>query len=67
MSWLANLNLIHKFNLVKCSKCHACVQSKKPHKAHKATEAMNLETLELVHTDLCEMYGILTKGGKNTS
>ena len=53
-----------KFNLVKGSKCHACMQSKQPHKSYRATEARNLETLELVHTDLCEMNGILTKGGE---
>ena len=26
--WLANLNLIPKFNFVKKSKCHVCVESK---------------------------------------
>jgi hypothetical protein len=35
-----------------------------PASPHKAAEAMNLEPLELVHSDLCEMNGILTKGGK---
>ena len=65
MSRLANLNLIPKFNLVKGSKCHAYVQSKQPRKPHKTAEARNLETLELVHTDLCEMKGVLTKGGKS--
>ena len=61
---LANLNLIPKFNLVKKSKCHVCVESKQPRKPHKAAEARNLAPLELVHSDLCEMNGILTKGGK---
>jgi transposase InsO family protein len=41
-----------------------CVQSKQPCKAHKAVEARNLAPLELVHSDLCEMNGNLTKGGK---
>jgi hypothetical protein len=64
LMWLANKNLIPKFNVVKCSKCHVCVQSKQPRKPHKATEARNLAPLELVHSDLCEMNGDLTKGGK---
>jgi len=64
LMWLANLNLIPKFNLVKKSKCHICVESKQPHKPHKAAEARNLAPLELIHSDLCEMNGILTKCGK---
>jgi transposase InsO family protein len=53
-----------KFILVKKRKCHVCVESKQPCKPHKAAEARNLAPLELVHFDLCEMNGILTKGGK---
>jgi hypothetical protein len=64
LSQLANLNLILKFNLVKGSKCYVCVQSKQPCKSHKTAEARNLAPLELVHSDLCEMNGELTKGGK---
>jgi hypothetical protein len=64
VSLLANLNLIPKFDLVKGSKCHVCVQSKQPRKPHKTTEARNLAPLDLIHSDLCEMNGILTKGGK---
>jgi hypothetical protein len=40
------------------------VQSKQPRKTHKAAEARNLAPLDLIHSDLCEMNGILTKGGK---
>ena len=61
---LANLNLIPKINLVKSSKCHVCVQSKQPRKTHKAMETRNLAPLELIHSDLCEMNGELTKGCK---
>jgi hypothetical protein len=61
---LANMSLIPKFTHVKGSKCHACVQSKQTRKPHKATEPRNLAPLELVHSDLCEMNGVLTKGGK---
>jgi hypothetical protein len=64
VSRLANLNLILKFDLVKGSKCQVCVQSKQPCKPHKAAEARNLAPLDLIHSDLCEMNGILTKGAK---
>ena len=40
------------------------VQSKQPRKPQKATEMRTLAPLELVHSDLCEMNGELTKGGK---
>jgi hypothetical protein len=40
------------------------VQSKQHRKPHKAVEARNLAPLDLIHSDLCEMNGILTKGGK---
>jgi hypothetical protein len=40
------------------------VQSKQPCKPHKAAEARNLAPLDLIHFDLYEMNGILTKGGK---
>jgi len=61
---LANLSLIPKFTLVKNSKCQVCVQSKQPRKPHKAAEVRNLSPLELIHLDLSEMNGVLTKGGK---
>src|SRR3954462_7958723 len=47
------------------SKCQECVQAKQPRKPHKPMqEARNLAPLELIHSDLCEMNGVLTKGGK---
>ena len=64
MTRLAGLNLIPKFDLVKGSKCHVCVQSKQPRKPHKAAETWDLAPLELMHFDLCEMNGELTKGDK---
>jgi hypothetical protein len=64
VSWLANLNSISKFDLVKGSKFQVCVQSKQPCKPHKAAEARNLAPLDLIHSDSCEINGILTKGGK---
>jgi len=64
MSRLAKLNLIPTFTLAKGSKCHSCVQAKQPRKPHKAAEERHLAPLELIHSDLCEMNGVLTKGGK---
>jgi transposase InsO family protein len=40
------------------------VESKQPQKPHKAVEERNLAPLELIYYDLCEMNGVLTKGGK---
>jgi hypothetical protein len=40
------------------------VQSKQPRKPYKVADARNLALLDLIHSDLCEMNDILTKGGK---
>ena len=64
MSRLADMSLIPKFTFVKGSKCHACVQAKQPRKPHKPAKERNLAPLELIHSDLCEMNGELTRGGK---
>ena len=64
MMRLANLSLIPKFTIVKGSKCQICVQAKQPRKSHATVEARNLAPLELIHSDLCEMNGVLTKGEK---
>ena len=41
-----------------------CVEAKQPRKPHKAVGARELAQLELIHSDICEMNGILNKGGK---
>src|SRR3954464_11514561 len=64
MSRLSSLSLIPTFAIAKGSKCHSCVQSKQPRKPHTSAEERNLAPLELIHSDLCEMNGVLTKGGK---
>jgi hypothetical protein len=64
MTRLAKLNLIPSFTIVKGSKCQVCVQAKQPHKSHTTAEVRNLAPLELLHSDLCEMNGVLTKGEK---
>ncbi|WVZ83089.1 hypothetical protein U9M48_030269 [Paspalum notatum var. saurae] len=38
-----------------------------PRKSHKAAEERNLAPLELIHSDLCEMNGVLTKSEKRFS
>jgi transposase InsO family protein len=58
------LSLIPKLSIVKGSKCQACVQAKQPRKPHFAIDERNLTILELIHSDLCEMNGVLTMGGK---
>jgi hypothetical protein len=60
MSRLSSMSLIPKFTIAKGSKCHSCVQSKQPRKPHTAAEERNLAPLELIHSDLCEMNGVLT-------
>jgi hypothetical protein len=64
MSRLATMSLILNITIVKGSKCHSCVQSKQPRKPPKAAEKRHLAPLELIHSDLCEMNGVSTKGGK---
>jgi transposase InsO family protein len=50
--------------MVKSSKCHVCVEAKQPRKPYKDAVAKELAPLELIHSDICEMNGELTKGGK---
>jgi hypothetical protein len=41
-----------------------CVEAKQPRKPHKAAVVRELTSLDLINSDICEMNGILTKGGK---
>jgi hypothetical protein len=62
---MSRLELIPKFNIIKGSKCQSCVQAKQPQKPFKSLEEkINPAPLDLVHSDLCEMNGLLTRGGK---
>jgi transposase InsO family protein len=58
------MSLILNFSIVKGSKCHTYVQSKQSQKPHKVAEERYLAPIELVHSDICEMNGVLTEGGK---
>jgi hypothetical protein len=40
------------------------VQAKQPHKPFKSVEEKSLTPLDLIHYDLCEMNGILTRAVK---
>jgi transposase InsO family protein len=40
------------------------VQSKQLRKPHKAAQERHLAPLELIHSDICEMNGVLTEGGQ---
>jgi hypothetical protein len=55
------MSLNPKFTIAKGSKCHSCVQSKQPRKPHMVAKERNLAPLELIHSDLCEMNGVLTR------
>jgi hypothetical protein len=67
MMRLANLSLIPKFTFVNNSKSHLHVETKQTCKSHEAVKARNLANLELTHSNLCEMNGLLIKGGKDIS
>nr|CAE02261.2 OSJNBb0058J09.8 [Oryza sativa Japonica Group] len=55
--------LVFESNKVVVSK-HGYFIGKATRKPHKAAEERNLAPLELLHSYLCEMNGVLTKGGK---
>jgi transposase InsO family protein len=67
MSQLSSLNLILNLSIAKGFKCQNCVQSKQPRKPHKTDEERYLTPLELIHSDICEMNGVLTEGGQRYS
>jgi len=58
------MSLILNFSNVKGSKCQACVQAKQPRKPHKVVDERHTKLLELIHSNICEMNGVLTKGEK---
>jgi hypothetical protein len=62
MCRLPSLNLVPNVSIVKGSKCQCCVQSKQHRKSHKTVKERHLAPLELIHSDICEMSGVLTKG-----
>jgi hypothetical protein len=62
---MSKLELIPMFKIIKGSKCQSYVQAKQPQKPFKSLEEKrNLAPLDLVHSNLYEMNGLLTRGGK---
>ena len=58
---MSNIGLIPRLTK-DIEKCEACSQAKITKRSHKNVER-NTELLELIHTDLCEFEGKLTRGG----
>ena len=62
---MSRLEFIPKLEVVKGSKCQSCVQAKQSRKPFKGLEEKrDLTPLDLIHSDLCEMNRLLTRGGK---
>ena len=58
---MSNIELIPRLTK-DIEKCEACIQAKITKWPHKNVER-NTELLELIHIDLCELEGKLTRGG----
>jgi hypothetical protein len=63
ISRLSSLNLIPNLSIVKGSKYQSCVQYKQHQKPHKAAKERHLAPLALIHSDICEINGVLIEGG----
>ena len=57
---MSNLGLIPNISLNDFEKCESCSQAKISKKPHKSV-IRDTEILELIHTDICELDGILTR------
>jgi len=64
MNWLFSKSLTLSFTIAKDSKIYTCVQSKQPRKPYKAAEERHMAPLQLIHSNLCGINGVLIKGGK---
>ena len=65
---ISTINRIIKCGLISCDtsnfeKCEICTKSKMVKKPFHSVERSS-QLLDLVHSDLCELNGILTRGGK---
>ena len=58
---MSGLGLIPKLEN-ELEKCEICSMTKITQKPHKSVER-NTELLELIHSDICEFEGHLTRGG----
>jgi hypothetical protein len=57
---LSDMSLIPEYKHVKCVKCGIYVQAKQPRKLFHMVEGRSTTPLELIHSDVCEMNGIIT-------
>ncbi|KAF5775122.1 putative RNA-directed DNA polymerase [Helianthus annuus] len=53
-----------KLNDKDFEKCETCVKSKFTKKPFPSVPKRNTSLLELIHSDICELNGVLTRGGK---
>jgi hypothetical protein len=60
---LISLNLLPKFKIDKKHKCETCVEAKSAKSSFRSIER-STEPLELIHTDVCDLKYIQTRGGK---
>ena len=60
---MSNLGLIPKVSLNDFEKCEFCSQAKITKTPHKSVTKVT-EPLELIHSDICELDGTLTRNGK---
>ena len=63
-----SLKYMSKHGLINCKdvkndKCEICIQAKMTKKPFPRAER-NTQILDMIHTDICEYNGILTRGGK---
>ncbi|KZV48684.1 hypothetical protein F511_26132 [Dorcoceras hygrometricum] len=59
---LINLKNIPTFQIYKSHKCEICVEAKQTRSSFKTIER-NTEPLDLIHTDVCDLKGVQTRGG----
>ena len=60
---MSSLGLIPKLPLKDFEKCESCSQAKITKTPHKSVIRVS-EPLDLIHSDICEFEGILTRNGK---
>lgn len=61
---LRKLQLLPDMDLNNTARCQICVEAKHSKRAFKSVEHRNTELLELIHSDLADFKGTVSKGGK---
>ena len=60
---LVNMNYLPKFELNPNHKCEVCVEAKLT-KIHFQSVERSTEPLDLIHSDICDLKYVQTRGGK---